>query len=70
MSAKLSGSRYVSVVLSCSAVATAGAARGLAAEDRQRASGNFANYNSLDDMEELEISDTEVIDFLKEGLGK
>lgn len=54
-----------------SAVATAGAARGLAADDRRRQSqDNTTDYSSLVSMESIELADAEVIDFLKQGLTK
>ena len=54
-----------------SAVATAGAARGLAADDRRRKSqDNTTDYSALAFMEGISLSDAEVIDFLKQGLNK
>lgn len=54
-----------------SAVATAGAARGLTADDRRRKSqDNSTDYSALEAMEEkLVFSEAEVIDFLDQGLG-
>ena len=54
-----------------SAVATAGAARGLAADDRRRASqaGN-ADYSALSYMESLELTEEEALDFMKQGIGE
>ena len=52
-----------------SAVATAGAARGLAADDRRRKSqDNTTDYSALVSMESISLSDSEVVDFLKQGL--
>jgi hypothetical protein len=54
-----------------SAVATAGAARGLAADDRRRLSqDNVADFSALATMESLSLADAEVIDFLKQGLNQ
>lgn len=54
-----------------SAVATAGAARGLAADDRRRKSqDNTTDYSALLSVEETSPSDAEVIEFLEQGLTK
>lgn len=54
-----------------SAVATAGAARGLAADDRRRLSGdNTTDYHSLAYMEGIDPSEDEVVEFLRKGLGR
>lgn len=52
-----------------SAVTTAGAARGLAADDRARSSNrNAADYRAVEKMEGLELKQQEVEHFLEEGL--
>lgn len=52
-----------------SAVATAGAARGLAADDRRRLSAdNTTDYNALSYMEGIDPSEEEVVEFLRKGL--
>lgn len=54
-----------------SAVATAGAARGLAADDRRRQSEDeTTDYRALAAMEGQSLSEAEVIDFLEKGLSK
>ncbi|MBU0674811.1 MAG: SH3 domain-containing protein [Proteobacteria bacterium] len=54
-----------------SAVATAGAARGLAAEDRKRTvEGGLANYPALAEMENLKVTDSEAVDFLQRGFAQ
>ncbi len=52
-----------------SAVATAGAARGLAADDRRRLSAdNTTDYSALSYMEGINPPEAEVIEFLSKGL--
>lgn len=51
-----------------SAVTTAGAARGLASDDRRRAQDDSADYSALREMEEYSLKETEVSQFLREGL--
>ena len=54
-----------------SAVATAGAARGLAADGRRRQSeDDTVDRNSLKFMEDVTLSEDEVKDFIKQGLDK
>lgn len=51
-----------------SAVTTAGAARGLTADQRSRASQkNRANYADLEKLEQIGIEDTEVYQFIADG---
>ena len=52
-----------------SVATTAGAARGLAADDRLRASqSGLTNYVALEKVEQLTVSEQEALDFLAEGL--
>lgn len=51
-----------------SAVTTAGAARGLSAEQRRRGQVQGANYPALEKVEAIAISDEEAFRFLQEGL--
>lgn len=52
-----------------SAVTSAGAARGLTTEDRQRASSSgMSNYFSVDIMEQSRVTEDEALRFLAEGV--
>jgi uncharacterized protein YgiM (DUF1202 family) len=52
-----------------SVATTAGAARGLTADDRLRASqSGLTNYVALEKVEKLTVSEQEALDFLSEGL--
>lgn len=54
-----------------SAVATAGATRGLTSDDRKRASQNgVADYSALNFMDKAAVSEIQAEDFLKKGLGE
>lgn len=53
-----------------SAVTTAGAARGLSADDRKRTnSGDKSDYYALEQMEDFRLSDHDVSKFIREGMG-
>ena len=54
-----------------SAVTTAGAARGLSADDRKRAhGGEKSDYFALEQVEDYSVSEQEVGQFIDEGMGQ